>query len=419
MQRGEQVGLRQRQRVKHYLANSTLYFISFLHYAFCTMNSALQLPKSPEHFLGLIRHQKRGRLKVYLGFAPGVGKTYEMLQEGQRLKKQGVDVVIGVVETHGRVDTAAQVHGLDQVPRRTVEYRGVTLDEMDVDAVLALRATKEEGGTFVVLVDELAHTNAPGSKNAKRYQDVELLLRAGVHVITTMNIQHLESLYDIIERFTGVKVKERVPDYILGEADQIVNVDVPAEDLQERLRQGKVYPVERAERALNSFFTADNLSRLRELALEEVAAALDRQRQKKGGPTDNGSDRVMVCLSSRSPSVQKLLRKAARLADRFNAPWYAVYVQTPSERLEKIDAATQRQVSDSLALGQQLGGIAMPFSGASFEEAIAAFVTEYRITHIIMGRSTRPWYRRWFGQTALERLLRTVSSVDVTLVDGR
>lgn len=367
---------------------------------------------APEKFLTLIRNQKRGRLKIYLGFAPGVGKTYEMLQEGQRLKRQGVDVVLGVVETHGRADTAALAGGLEQVPRRRVEYRGVVLEEMDTDAVLTRRPT-------VALVDELAHTNAPGGKHAKRYQDVEELLRAGVHVIATLNIQHLESLYDIIERFAGVKVKERVPDHVLAGADQIVNVDVSAEDLQDRLRQGKVYPAERVEKALTNFFTAENLSRLRELALEEIASALDRRRQKEGGQVDNGSDRVMVCLSSRSPNVHRLLRKAARLADRFNAPWYAVYVQTPRERLEKVDAATQRQISDSLTLAQQLGGIPMPFSGPSFEQAVTAFVAEYRITHILMGRSLRPWYQRWFGQSALDRLLESVPRVDVTLVDVR
>lgn len=367
---------------------------------------------APEKFLALIRNQQRGRLKVYLGFAPGVGKTYEMLQEGQRLKRQGVDVVVGVVETHGRADTAALVAGLEQVPRRRIEYRGVALEEMDTDAVLARRPA-------VALVDELAHTNAPGGKHAKRYQDVEELLRAGVHVITTMNIQHLESLYDIIERFSGVKVKERLPDHVVAGADQIVNVDLSAEDLQERLRQGKVYPSGLAEKALAHFFTADNLSRLRELALEEIASALDRRRQKEGGQADNGSDRVMACLSSRSPNVHRLLRKAARLADRFNAPWYAIYVQTPRERLEKVGAATQRRISDSLTLAQQLGAVSLPFTGPSFEAAVAAFVAEYRITHVVMGRSQRPWYQRWFGQSALDRLLASVPRVDVTLVDVR
>jgi two-component system sensor histidine kinase KdpD len=267
----------------------------------------------PEHFLGLIRSQQRGKLKVYLGFAPGVGKTYGMLLEGQRLKKQGIDVVIGIIETHGRADTSAQLSDLEIVPRRIVEYRGVQLEELDLLAVLHRKPT-------VVLVDELAHTNAPGSKNSKRYQDVDELLRAGIHVITTLNIQHIESLYDVIEQFTGVKVKERIPDHVLAQADQIVNVDVAAEDLQERLRQGKVYPQERVERALHHFFTEDNLSRLRELTLEEIASALDRQRQQQAGVNVNASDRVMVCLSSGSPNVHRLFRKAARLADRYNAP---------------------------------------------------------------------------------------------------
>src|SRR5437773_8850643 len=194
----------------------------------------------PERFLSLIRQQQRGRLKVYLGFAAGVGKTYEMLQEGHRLQRQGVDVVIGVIETHGRAETAAMVGDLEQVPRRRIEYRGVVLEEMDLDELFKRRPT-------VALVDELAHTNAPGSRHAKRYQDIEELLRAGVNVISTMNVQHLEGLYDMIERFTGVKVKERVPDYVLSQADQIINVDVSAEDLQERLKSGKVYPAERVE----------------------------------------------------------------------------------------------------------------------------------------------------------------------------
>jgi two-component system, OmpR family, sensor histidine kinase KdpD len=367
---------------------------------------------APEHFLGLIRRQQRGRLKVNLGFAAGVGKTYEMLQEGHRLRKQGIDAVVGVVETHSRTETAALLAGLERVPPRTIEYQGVALEEMDLDAVLARRPT-------VALVDELAHTNAPGGRHAKRYEDVEELLRVGVHVVTTMNVQHLESLYDVIERFTGVKVKERVPDYVLAQADQIVNVDLPAEDLQERLRQGKVYPAERVERALTNFFTADNLSRLRGIALEEVASALDRQRQQKGGPADNGSDRVMVCLSSHAPNVHRLLRKAARLADRFNAPWYAVYVQTPGERADRVDAATQRRVADSLTLAQQLGGIPMQFTGPSFEAAVTAFAAEYRITHVVLGRSQRPWYQRWFGHSPLNRLLHAIPQVDVTLVDVR
>jgi two-component system sensor histidine kinase KdpD len=368
---------------------------------------------SPERFLSLIRDQQRGRLKIYLGFAPGVGKTYEMLQEGQALKRKGVDAVVGIVETHGRADTAAMIGSLECVPRRRMEYRGVVLEEMDIDAILARRPT-------VCLVDELAHTNAPDSRHGKRYQDVEELLAAGINVISTLNVQHLESLYDIIEQFAGVKVKERVPDYVLGLADEIVNVDLSAEDLQDRLRGGKVYPAERIESALANFFTGQNLTRLRELALEEIANILDRRRQaRKEESSPGGADRVMVCLSSRSPNAHRLLRKGARVADRLRAPWYAVYVRTPAERLEKIDAATGRKIADTQALAHQLGAVPLEFGDGrlSFAEAVATFVREYGITHLVVGRSRRPWYQRWFGRSPLERLFQAVPGVDVLVVD--
>jgi two-component system sensor histidine kinase KdpD len=367
---------------------------------------------APEHFLNLIQRQQRGRLKIYLGFAAGVGKTYEMLQEGHRLKNRGVDVVIGFVETHGRAETAAQIGDLEQVPRRRIEYHGVTLEEMDLDALLTRRPT-------VALVDELAHTNAPGSRYPKRYQDVEELLRHGVHVISTLNIQHLESLHDLVERATGVRVKERVPDYVVGMADQLVNVDISAEDLLERLQAGKVYPPERIQAALQNFFTSANLTQLREMAMGEIAHRLDRRLHEQRNGKDQGSaERVMVSLSSRSPNAAGLLRKGARLADRLGAPWYAVYIQTPGEKLERIDAATQRQLFNSLELARQLGGIPLEFKGEDVVATIAAFVKEYAITHIVMGRTKRPWYRRWFGQSLLDRLLRALRGVDVLVVDA-
>jgi two-component system sensor histidine kinase KdpD len=368
---------------------------------------------APEHFLTLIRQQQRGRLKIYLGFAAGVGKTYEMLQEGHRLKRRGVDVVIGMVETHGRAETIAQIGDLEQVPRRQIEFRGVTLEEMDLDALLARRPS-------VALVDELAHTNAPGSRNAKRYQDVDELLRAGINVISTLNIQHLESLYDVVERATGVKVKERIPDFILAMADQLVNVDVSAEDLRERLQQGKVYPEERIDTALANFFTEANLTRLRELALEEIAHRLDRRRASQDGEENaGGSERVMVCLSSGSPIAEQLLRKAARLADRLGAPWYAVYIQTPREELDRIDAATERRIHNTLTLTQQMGGTPWQFKGSDVVSAVAAFANEYGITHIVMGRTQRPWYRRLFGHSVLDGLLQAVPRVDVIVVGNR
>src|SRR5271165_1698256 len=264
--------------------------------------SPLELERpTPEQFLNLIRRQTRGRLKVYLGSAAGVGKTYAMLREGQRLKKQGVDVVIGFVETHGRSETQEQVVDLEVVPPRVIEYRGVKLREMDLDAILARRPT-------VCLVDELAHTNVPGSKHPKRYQDVEELLIAGIHVITTVNVQHFESLYDEIERATGVKVKERFPDRVLAEADQIVNVDVSVEDLIERLKTGKIYPEDRVNSSLEHFFTPANLTRLREITLTEIAHLIDRRtrRAEADQAPIAATDRVMVGVSEHEPQCVRL-----------------------------------------------------------------------------------------------------------------
>ena len=367
----------------------------------------------PEQFLDLIRRQQRGRLKIYLGFAAGVGKTFEMLQEGNRLRNQGVDVVIGFVETHGRAETIAQIGQLEQIPRRNIEYRGVTLEEMDVDKLLDRRPT-------IALIDELAHTNSPGSRNAKRYQDVDEVLKAGINVVTTLNIQHLESLHEIVERATGVRVKERIPDYVVAMADQIVNVDLSAEDLRERLQAGKVYPMERIQTALENFFASEKLTQLRELAMEEIAFRLDRRRRElaqQGVPTATGSESVMVCLSSRSPRADALLRKGARVADRLGAPWFAVYIQTPKEAPEKIDATTQRIIANNLELASQLGGTSLQFKGTDLVSAIDAFVKEYGITHIIMGRSQQKWLRYLLQRSILDRLLRSVPGVDVLVVD--
>ncbi len=367
---------------------------------------------TPEQFLNLIRRQARGRLKVYLGSAAGVGKTYAMLREGQRLKKQGVDVVIGIVETHGRAETQEQIGDLEIVPPRIVEYRGVKLREMDLDAILARRPT-------VCLVDELAHTNVPGSKHSKRYQDVEELLLAGIHVITTVNIQHFESLYDEIERTTGVKVKERFPDRVLAEADQIVNVDVSVEDLIERLNTGKIYPEDRVNSSLENFFTPTNLTRLREITLTEIAHLIDRRTRR--AEADQApiatTDRVMVGVSSMSPNASALLRKTARVADRLNAPWYAVYVQTPSEDLTRIDAATQRVLSKTLELAQQLGGIPMQFRGPDVASTMWAFAQEYAIKVIVIGKSRQPWYRRLTRTSILERLMKITNDIDIYIID--
>ncbi len=367
---------------------------------------------APEQFLTLIRRQARGRLKVYLGSAPGVGKTYAMLREGRRLKAQGVDVVVGLVETHGRIETEEQIADLEIVPPRIFEYHSLTLRELDVEAVLARKPT-------VCLVDELAHTNAPGSRHPKRYQDVEDLLQAGVHVITTVNVQHLESLYDEVQRATGVRVKERVPDHVLAEADQLVNVDISVEDLIDRLKEGRVYSAERVATALERFFTPPNLTRLRELALTEIAHLIDnRSRKANASRTASlATDRVMVGLSSRGPSAPALLRKTARLADRFSVPWYAVYIQTPAEDLTRIDAATQRAIGKNLELAQELGGIPMTFRGPDVASTILAFAREYAIKVIVVGKSRQSPVRRWLGRSILEKLEREAQGMDLFIVD--
>src|SRR5271170_757308 len=245
-------------------------------------------------FLQMIRKSQRGRLKVYLGYGPGVGKTYRMLQEAHRLKGEGIDVVVGLVETHGREETAKLIDGLEVIPRRKVEYHQIIVEEMDVDAVINRHPQ-------VAIVDELAHTNVPGSKNAKRYQDVQDILAAGIHVISALNIQHLESLYNTVEQLVGVKVRERIPDSVLAEADQIINIDLSAEDLQQRLREGKIYPTERVQSSLENFFTSSNLEHLRELALRELASQIDFKRretaqEKIAAPADGSPDQIMVCL---------------------------------------------------------------------------------------------------------------------------
>jgi two-component system, OmpR family, sensor histidine kinase KdpD len=366
-------------------------------------------------FLQLIRRSQRGKLKVYLGYGPGVGKTWQMLQEGHRLREEGIDVVLGLVETHGRIETAKMIEGLEVVPRRQIQYRGITIEEMDLDAVLARKPQ-------VALVDELAHTNAPGSENAKRYQDVQDLLAAGIHVISTLNIQHLESLYDTVEALVGVKVHERLPDSVLAEADEVVNVDLAPEDLQRRLKEGRVYPQERVSTALENFFRRTNLDELRELTLRELASQIDLKRRsapdEEHGPAP---DQVMVCLSSRGPNSAALLRYGSRLAGRLNRNWYAVYVQTPREAPTMIDAATQRYISETLTLANLLGAIVFTYKGEDIAETILHFAKEYRVGHIVIGRpGPLPLIKRWLGRkTLVERLILKADDLTVVIVDAK
>jgi two-component system sensor histidine kinase KdpD len=366
-------------------------------------------------FLRMIRRAQRGRLKVYLGYCAGVGKTYQMLQEGHRLKAEGIDVVIGLLETHGRADIAKLAEGLEPIPRRRQEYHGVTVEEMDVDALLARKPQ-------VALIDELAHTNVPGSRNAKRYQDVQDVLAAGIHVVTTMNVQHLESLYNMVEKAVGVKVHERLPDSVLADADQIVDVDLTTEDLRKRLEEGKIYPEERVEAALNHFFKTSNLEQLRELTLRELASQIDLRRRELS-EDENGAapDQVMVCLSSRGPNSGKLLRYASRLAGKLNRNWYAVYVQTQSEEATVIDARTQSLVSDTLTLAKQLGAMVFTYKGEDVADTILRFAKEYRVGHIVIGRpGNKPFWKR-FGKNRdiVTSLIENARGATVIVLDTR
>jgi two-component system sensor histidine kinase KdpD len=364
-----------------------------------------------EDFLSIIRRQHLGKLKIYLGACPGVGKTYAMLREGHRLKERGVDVVIGYVEPHERPETIDQIGDLEVVPPRITTYHGISLREMDVNAVIARKPT-------VALVDELAHTNAPDSPNRKRYEDIQDLLRAGVNVISTVNIQHFESLYNFVEEATGVRVKERVPDEIIAQADQIVNIDLPAEDLLERLRAGKIYPQDRIQASLANFFTQKNLTRLREMTLAETANFLDRQQRntEESDKQVSALGQVMVAISSLGPDPGRLLRKTARLAAQLNAQWYAVYVRTQKESAVRIDAAAQRHIADTLETAQKMGGLVISLKHENVPNALIAFAREYGITHIVLGRSGRRKFPHWFGPTLHERILKELPEVDLIVV---
>jgi two-component system, OmpR family, sensor histidine kinase KdpD len=369
-----------------------------------------------DNFLRLIRRSQRGRLKIYLGYAAGVGKTYQMLLEGHRIKEDGIDLAVGLVETHGRGETEALLVKLPMIARRKVTYRGIEIEEMDLEAILSRRPN-------VVLVDELAHTNVPGSKNDKRYQDVEELLAAGIHVISTLNIQHLESLYETVERTTGVRVRERIPDRVVAQADQLVNVDITIEDLQRRLKEGKVYTKERVETALNHFFRPTNLEQLRELTLRELAAQIDsRRRDPQAEDIPASPDQVMVCLASRGPNSEALLRYASRLAGRLNRNWYAVNVQTSKERPTVIDSATQRLLSNTLTLAQQLGATVFTYKGDDVVKTILQFAREYRVGHIVVGTPGKkvPFWKRLHGEGSIvDRLVTEGTGITVVVLDTK
>jgi two-component system sensor histidine kinase KdpD len=372
-----------------------------------------------QDFLELVERGKRGRLKLYIGFAAGVGKTYRMLEEAHALRRRAVDIVVGFVETHGRQETAALLEGLEVVPRRAIAYRGVEIEEMSLNNILQRKPA-------VAIVDELAHSNVPGSRNSKRYQDVLELLDAGISVIGALNVQHLESLKDVVERATNIVIRETVPDSFLRQADQVVNLDLAVEDLQERLRAGKIYAAEKVAAALENFFKARNLAQLRELALREVAESVERGsagrpalRQASSasgvGPSPSRT-RVMVCLSSASPRAAILVRKGSRLAGRLSTDWFVVFVETPKEAPDQIEAEAQRHLMTNTNLARELGAEVVRLRATDPASAILDFARSHSVGHIVVGRSHRPGWRQLLGRSVPLRLVREASGLDVHVV---
>jgi two-component system sensor histidine kinase KdpD len=366
-------------------------------------------------FLEVLTPRERGKLKLYIGSFAGVGKTYRMLTEAHDLRRRGVDIVVGFVESHGRAETEAQLGDLEVIPRRRLEYRGVTLEEMDVDAVMARRPE-------VAVVDELAHTNVPGVSHRKRWEDVMQLIDDGINVISAVNVQHLESLNDVVATTLGITVRETVPDWVLAIADQVVNIDISAEDLRQRLAEGKIYRPEKVQAALANFFTEENLTTLRELALREVASSVDRTREKivrrDAGPViaPKTVDRIGVALASNPPYTAILLRKASRIAGRLNSDWYCVYVQTPEESAERIDSTVQRKLVDNIQLAQAMGAEVVKLVGTDIAAELRRFARERGVTLLIAGQSRRSRWHRWRYGSVVERLTHNSEGLDVLVV---
>lgn len=367
---------------------------------------------SAHALLTRIQAKDRARLRIYIGAAPGVGKTYEMLQEAHALRARGLDVVIGCVETYGRRDTEAQVKDLEIVPRRSIEYRGATMDEMDVDAIVRRRPQ-------VCVVDELAHTNVPGSRNAKRYEDVLELLEAGIHVMTAVNIQHMETLNDAVASATGVRVRETVPDTFLDRADEVINVDVTVEELRSRLREGKVYRPEKVEQALTNFFRKGNLSTLRELALRAVADEVGEKaasyRAREGLEPALIPERVMVCMSSNA-QAPRVIRTGARIAGRLGSRWYAVYVETPRERGNRINPRDADALQQNIRLAESLGATVVRVKADKPAEGLIAFAQREGVTHVIFGQSARTRWELLLRGSTLDRFLSAVPDAAVQVV---
>ena len=363
-----------------------------------------------QHFLDLIKQSRRGKFKIYIGMSAGVGKSFRMLQEARTLLRNGIDVKIGYIETHNRSETEALLEGLPVIPRRSVFYRGKELHEMDLDAILSLRPE-------LVIVDELAHSNIEGSKNEKRWQDVMEILNAGINVVSAVNIQHIESLNEDIKSITGIDVAERIPDNVLRIADEVVNIDLTADELVTRLKEGKIYAQDKIATALQNFFQSEKILQLRELALKEVAAQVERKIQVEVPKVLQAKhERLMCCISTNNEIARLIIRKTARLATYYNAKWFVLYVQTKREDADKISLAAQRHLINNFKLATQMGAEVVRIKNNSIADGIINTAGERKITTICMGKPHLSLLNIILKTATFNQLLKTVSKLDIDLI---
>lgn len=368
---------------------------------------------TPEEALKQCNQENKGKLKIFIGYAPGVGKTYSMLNEGNRRLKRGEDIVIGYVESHQREETGSQIGELEQIPRKKADYNGVVMEEMSTDAIIARRP-------HTVLIDELAHTNVPGSKYQKRYEDVEEVLCNGINVITTLNIQHLESLNDVVKQITGIVVRETIPDYIVENADEVVVTDITPEALQNRLKRGNVYNLEKVPQALKNFFRKGNLNALRELALRQTAEEVDEELEeymKEHGIKDKWRivERVLVCISP-SPSAKKLIRRGARIARRYKCEWIVASVNCTHTFAPKTTTKQQESLESYYKLAKQLGGEVATLTGKSISGELAKFAYERHVTQIIIGHASRTKMQTLLRGSTVTKLLKRTKNIEVHVI---
>lgn len=363
-----------------------------------------------QHFLDLIKKSRLGKFKIYIGMSAGVGKTYRMLQEAHALLKNGIDVKIGYIETHNRTETHALLEGLPVIPRRKLFYKGKELEELDVQAVINLRPE-------VVIVDELAHTNIEGSKNDKRWQDVLEILEAGINVISAVNIQHIESLNQEVKEITGIEVAERIPDKVLGLADEVVNIDLTADELIARLKEGKIYAAEKIQTALNNFFKSEHILQLRELALKEVASQVERKVETEITKTNGAKhERFLACISSNDQTAKTVIRKTARLANYYNSKWYVLYVQTPPESPDKIALDKQRHLINNFKLATELGAEIIKVENKQVAKAIMEQCEERNITTVCIGKPHFSLLKLILFTSVFNELLKKLSANNIDLV---